>query len=88
MRSRDSFEKVMKKIKKVREPGEPPEEPMDSLEGYICDLCKDTTEKKKIIQCGFCGRWVCKEECWDTEIRACVSCTGLILLATSEKREE
>ncbi len=88
MRSRDTFDKVMKQISRVREPGQSPEEPIDSLEGFVCDLCKDTKVKKEIIQCGFCGRWVCKEGCWDTEIRACESCTGLILLARSENDEE
>ena len=86
MRSGDSFERLMKQIKRVREPGDPPEEPLDSLEGYICDLCKDSADK--IVQCGFCGRWVCREDCWDPDIHACTSCTGPILLARTEMKRE
>ncbi len=85
MRSKDAFDRVMKTVKKIREPGEKPEEHIYSMDKFICDLCQGQLEKKEITQCGFCGRWICKESCWDDELRACDSCSGLIRLAKSEE---
>lgn len=87
MSSRDAFDRVIKSVKRVREQGEKPEEDLRSMDKYTCDLCHNVVEKKEIIQCGFCGRWVCKENCWDGELRACESCSGLILLAKEDKEE-
>ncbi len=89
MRSQDVFERVIDVIEKVREPGEKPEEDLYALDEFVCDLCQGVKKREEITQCGFCGRWVCKEkddekakkDCWDEELKACESCSGLILLA-------
>ena len=86
MRSKDPFDKVMKAIKRVRDPGEKPEGDLYSMDKFVCDLCQGVREKEEITQCGFCGRWVCKDSCWDEELKACESCAGPIMLA--KKGEE
>lgn len=89
--TQDAFEKVINSIEKVRKPGEKPEDDLYSTDKFICDLCQGIREKEEITQCGFCGRWVCKDNdrsakgkesyCWNEELKACESCSGLILLA-------
>ncbi len=86
MLSKDAFDKVMKNVKRIREPGEKPEEDLLSMDKFVCDLCQGDFEKKEITQCGFCGRWICKESCWDDDLRACESCSGLIKLAKGEEK--
>ncbi len=88
MLSGNAFDKVLKNVKKIREPGEGPEESMESMDSYLCDLCKDEKKPSEIIQCGFCGRWVCKEGCWGTSLKACESCSGLILLARGDAEKD
>ncbi len=88
MRSKDAFDRVMKTVTKIREQGEKPEEDIYSMDKFICDLCQGDFKKKEITQCGFCGRWICKENCWDKDLRACESCSGLIKLAKSEESKE
>jgi len=88
MRSNDAFDRVMKTVTKIREQGEKPEEDIYSMDKFVCDLCQGDYRKKEITQCGFCGRWVCKETCWDNNLRSCESCSGLIKLAKSEETGE
>lgn len=78
----------MKSIKKVREPGEKPEDDLLSMDKYVCDLCQGVREREEITQCGFCGRWVCKDSCWNTELKACESCSGVIMLAKESSELE
>ena len=88
MRSKDPFDRVMKSIDKVRKPGEKPEDDLFSMDKYVCDLCQGVREREKITQCGFCGRWVCKDSCWNSELKACESCSGVIMLAKESNKEE
>jgi hypothetical protein len=76
----DYYSMVMKSITKVRDQGDPPRSDVLSLDAYICDLCKGTVNKEKITQCPFCGRWVCKKNCWHTEHLACNPCVGVLKL--------
>ncbi len=85
MVSSHSFKRVMKAVKKVREPGEKPEDDLFSVNKYVCDLCQGVREREEITQCGFCGRWVCRDSCWDDELKACESCAGLIMLAKDKE---
>ncbi|MFW6041216.1 MAG: hypothetical protein ACOC85_05215 [Thermoplasmatota archaeon] len=88
MQFKDHFDRVMKSIKKVREPGEKPEDDLLSMDKYVCDLCQGVREREEITQCGFCGRWVCKDSCWNTELKACESCSGVIMLAKESSELE
>jgi hypothetical protein len=74
------FNKVRKNIKPVRKQGEPPEEDLENMEGFICDLCLKSTGRAEIIQCPFCGRWVCRTGCYSDDELSCVSCAGVIRL--------
>jgi hypothetical protein len=74
------FNKVQKSIKPVRKQGDPPEEDLENMEGYICDLCLRSIGRSEIIQCPFCGRWVCRMGCYSGEELSCVSCAGVIRL--------
>lgn len=76
---------VFKIIKKVREPGEPPSQSSKSFDLFECDLCKGDIEKSKLTQCPYCGRWICKENCWNTKNLACTSCTSVIQLADKQE---
>jgi hypothetical protein len=75
------LEQIIKVIKKVREPGEAPAQSSSSLELFECDLCKGDIEKSKMTQCAYCGRWVCKDNCWNEKNLACNSCSSVIQLA-------
>jgi len=77
-RKRKPLDEVASLIPKVREPGEPPKPDIFSFDSFICDLCKGTVERSGLIQCGFCGRWICKSNCWSNEHLACLTCSGLI----------
>ena len=74
------FNKVKDSIDVVRKQGDPPEEDLENLENYICDLCKASAGRSEVIQCPFCGRWVCRSRCYNTEELSCVSCAGVIRL--------
>jgi hypothetical protein len=76
----DLYSKVMERITKVRDQGESPRSDVLSMDSYICDLCKGPADKENIIQCAFCGRWVCRNNCWDQKINACNTCVGVIKL--------
>jgi len=62
---RRELDQVIKVIKRVREPGELPSQSATSLDFLECDLCKGDVEKSKLTQCFYCGRWICKENCWN-----------------------
>ncbi len=91
MTSQELFERVMNAIDKIREPGEKPEDDLYSLDKFVCDLCQGVKEREEITQCGFCGRWVCRDkdhgekDCWNDELKACESCSGVIQLARKEE---
>lgn len=74
------FRRVKETIKPVRKQGDPPEEDLESLDGYVCDLCKDGVKKASVIQCPFCGRWVCRNQCYSDDELCCISCAGVIKL--------
>lgn len=74
----DLRERISKDIKRVREPGEAPKADPIEMDVYLCDLCKAKVKSSEIIQCGLCGRWVCRDQCWDAENHVCESCLGII----------
>lgn len=76
----DLFSKVKGTIKPVRKQGDPPEEDIEAMEGYICDLCLVSIQRSEISQCPFCGRWVCRANCYSNEELCCISCAGVIKL--------
>ena len=80
------LEQVIKVIKRVKEQGEPPSQSTTSFELFECDLCKGDVEKSKLSQCPYCGRWICKENCWNKKNLACNSCSSIIKLA--ERKED
>ncbi len=90
MSDRDAFDRVIDSIEKIRDPGEKPEDDLYSMDKFVCDLCQGVKEREEITQCGFCGRWVCKGEnsCWNEELNACESCSGLIQLAREGELKE
>ncbi|MEA3457402.1 MAG: hypothetical protein U9R21_01845 [Candidatus Thermoplasmatota archaeon] len=75
------LDQVTKIITKVREPGDQPSQSTTSFDLYECDLCKGDVEKSKLTQCPYCGRWVCKENCWNKKNLACMSCSSVIELS-------
>lgn len=77
-RNKSFHDKVVKKITIIREQGAPPRTDTLSFNHYVCDLCKGIYERAKIIQCPFCGRWICREKCWNEEHLACLNCTSII----------
>ena len=74
------YTKVKKNIKPVRKQGDPPEEDLEKMDGYICDLCMKSIGRSQVIQCPFCGRWVCRTGCYSDEELSCISCAGVIKL--------
>jgi hypothetical protein len=74
------FKKVKETIKPVRKQGDPPEEDLELMDGYVCDLCKAPMKRSEIIQCPFCGRWICRRQCYNAEELCCKSCAGVIKL--------
>jgi len=74
------FSKVRRNIKPVRKQGDPPEEDIEAMEGYVCDLCLASVKRAEIVQCPFCGRWVCRKACYSDEEMSCISCAGVIKL--------
>jgi hypothetical protein len=76
----DLYNLVIKQISKVREQGDPPRSDVTSMDSFVCDLCKDSILKTNLTQCGLCGRWICKNNCWENNNMACISCSGIIKL--------
>ena len=83
---KSELDQVIKVIKKVKEPGEPPSQSTTSFDLFECDLCKGDVEKSKLTQCPYCGRWICKENCWNKKNLACSSCSSIIELAQRRER--
>lgn len=84
----DVLERVMSKIKRVRQPGDPPKETLVSFDEFECDLCKGVIQRRELTQCHYCGRWVCREQCWDRDSLSCTSCASVIKLAKDLGVEE
>jgi len=84
MSKTEFFKLVRKHITVVREQGSTPPLDVDKLsleeDRYICDLCKQPLTISRFTQCGLCGRWICKEECWDPGHSTCINCAGVIKL--------
>ncbi|MGA1820866.1 MAG: hypothetical protein ACMUHU_07660 [Thermoplasmatota archaeon] len=76
----DLFSKVRGSIKQVRKQGDPPEEDLENMDGFVCDLCLVSIKRAEISQCPFCGRWVCRGNCYSEEELCCRSCAGVIRL--------
>ncbi len=81
------LDEVKKSIVQVREPGEQPRADFLTFDSYVCDLCKDSVKRSQLVQCGFCGRWVCKDSCWNAEYYACLACSGIIKLSKETRGE-
>jgi len=85
-----SFYKLVRKnIEKIREQGEPPRtDPIafDSMDKYVCDLCRASITRSGLIQCSFCGRWVCRENCFDPDDVSCINCHGVIKLLRESRK--
>lgn len=81
---RRELDQVIKVIERVRSPGEPPAQSSTSFDLLECDLCKGDVEKSKLTQCPYCGRWICKGNCWNKKNLACISCSSVIELAQRE----
>ena len=82
------YNEVTKHITKIREQGEPPKSDLFSFDSFVCDLCKGIIHRAEIVQCPFCGRWVCREKCWNTSHGACISCSSVIKLIKETKKIE
>jgi hypothetical protein len=80
-KSDDLYNKVIQQINSVREQGDPPRSDVMAMDSFICDLCKDSISKQNLTQCAFCGRWICRKNCWDNDNMACISCSGIIKLS-------
>ena len=74
------FESVVSSIPRVRKAGEQPQESLSSFDVFECDLCKGYVGRNELIQCPYCGRWVCREDCWEGQELACMSCASMIRL--------
>lgn len=77
-KGRSVFESVISSIPRVRKAGEQPQESLSSFDVFECDLCKGYVGRKELIQCPYCGRWVCRESCWEKDERACTSCSSVL----------
>jgi len=83
------YKQVRKNIEKIREQGEPPRTDLtsfDSMDRYVCDLCKASVERSGLFQCTFCGRWVCRDGCFHADDVACLNCHGVIKLLRESSR--
>lgn len=77
------YERVKQNIKVVREQGTPPRldiSSLDSLDEYMCDLCKVSSKRSGLVQCSFCGRWACEDKCIVKEEGSCTNCGAIIKL--------
>ena len=83
-----NLERVMNSVVRIRKPGEGPEQSIHSFDDYECDLCKGIMPRKEITQCSFCGRWICKNSCWNKETMSCISCAGIIMLSKSPENTD
>jgi len=85
-----SFYKLVRtNIEKIREQGEPPRTDLttfDSMDKYVCDLCRASVIRSGLIQCSFCGRWVCRDDCFDREDVSCLNCHGVIRLLRESRK--
>lgn len=84
----NTLEKVMNSVVRIRKVGEEPEQSLHSFDDFECDLCKGIIPRKGLAQCGFCGRWICKESCWNEEHMACISCAGIIILSKNSEDDD
>ncbi|MGA1792835.1 MAG: hypothetical protein ACMUHM_02690 [Thermoplasmatota archaeon] len=76
----DLFSKVRGSIKQVRKQGDPPEEDLEEMDGFVCDLCLVSIKRAELSQCPFCGRWICRDNCYSEDELCCRSCAGVIRL--------
>ena len=72
------FDSVISSIPRVREAGEQPQESLSSFDVFECDLCKGYVGRTELIQCPYCGRWICRKDCWEKDEMACLSCASVI----------
>lgn len=80
------YDLITSKITKIREQGEAPKSDVLSLDSFVCDLCKGVVARAKIIQCPFCGRWVCRMQCWENKEKSCLACSSVIKLSRESMR--
>lgn len=90
MKARETklYNLVISEITKIREQGDPPMSDVLSLDNFVCDLCKGVIPRTKITQCPFCGRWICRAQCWENKERSCLACSGVIKLCKESMRLE
>ncbi len=74
------FNRVRSSIKPVRKQGDLPEEDLESMDGFKCDLCLDVIKRAQLLQCPFCGRWICRKQCYSFDEMVCLSCAGVVRL--------
>lgn len=89
LKERSFYDLVRKNIDKIRDQGEPPRSDLttfDSMNRYVCDLCKATVDRSGLIQCPLCGRWVCRDMCHNIDDAACMNCHGVIRLLRESNR--
>lgn len=84
----DLYSDITRRITRVRKQGEPPKsDPLSpALDTYVCDLCRDSVGKSGLIQCPFCGRWICRNKCWNKEEDTCISCASIIKLSRESRK--
>lgn len=73
---------VIREIQRVRKSGERPLQTIGEkdLFAYECELCLLKIREGELTQCPFCGRWVCKKDCYSKEEGSCISCASAIRL--------
>lgn len=77
-----NLSKVMTEIKRVRPSGDRPRETIGDTDLFVfeCDLCLMKIKEGELTQCAYCGRWICRKQCYSTDEAACISCESIIRL--------
>jgi len=73
---------IIKDIQRVRRSGQKPEQTIGDkdLFAFECELCLLKIKEGELTQCPFCGRWVCRRDCFSKDEGACQSCASVIRL--------
>ena len=83
---RGELHQLHRAIKRIRNPGDPPSQSMISLDYYECDLCKGEILRANLIQCHYCGRWICKTSCWNHQHLTCTACASVIKIVQHQEK--
>ena len=73
---------VIRDIPRVRRSGQKPDQTIGDIDlfSYECELCLLKVKEGDLTQCPYCGRWICKKDCYSTGEGSCVSCESVIRL--------